>query len=61
MLYLVKSQNWYKIGCTRDLKRRMQMYMTHNPDFELIGTTTGYKVAEKKYHNSLSMYERRME
>jgi predicted GIY-YIG superfamily endonuclease len=36
MLYLIESGDYYKIGTTTDIKRRMQDYRTHNPDVELI-------------------------
>jgi len=34
--YVLKSGNYYKIGRTNDLKRRIKQYETHNPIIELI-------------------------
>lgn len=34
--YILRCQDWYKIGKTSNLKRRLLDYDTHNPDYELI-------------------------
>ena len=48
MLYLLKSGNYYKIGYTDNIEKRMDSYKTHNPDFILVGTKEGNKKEEFK-------------
>lgn len=50
MLYLIKSQQYVKIGFTTDLEKRMSIYTTHNPDFELLDTCIGTLKDEKSLH-----------
>jgi len=53
MIYLIKSNGFYKIGYTNgleSLKKRMGSYKTHNPSYKLIGLSNGDKKKEKELH-----------
>lgn len=39
--YLLKSGQYYKVGKTKDLNRRLAEYRTHNPSFRVIGVIEG--------------------
>ena len=56
MLYLLESGDYYKIGTTIDIKKRMQDYRTHNPNVELIDTCEGYEAEEKTLQNRLKKF-----
>jgi hypothetical protein len=43
MIYLLKSNNYYKVGYADNVESRLNAYKTHNPDFELIGVRQGTK------------------
>lgn len=54
MIYLLESSNYYKIGFTKDqdtLKKRLQSYKTHNPEFTLVELFEGDREEEKRLHN----------
>lgn len=54
MLYLISSGKYIKVGYVEDelaLSKRMKSYITHNPNFSLIGIANGDKNKEKYYHN----------
>ena len=53
MLYLIESQNYYKIGYAVDVKSRMKSYFTHNPDFKLLDECNGDEKIEAILHNRL--------
>ena len=53
MLYLIKSNSFYKIGYASNIKQRMTEYMTHNPEFVLLGTCKGELNDEKQWHKKL--------
>ena len=59
MLYFLKTEEYYKIGYTKDsgLESRLRLYATHNPLVELIGIKEGTIEDEQKYHVSFSNYE----
>ena len=50
MLYLIKSRDRFKIGYTSNLKKRLNTYLTHNPDIELLAYKQGNKNDEKELH-----------
>lgn len=45
----------YKIGFTTDLKARLSVYTTHNPNCKVIKVINGNKVDEMKIHNYLHL------
>ena len=51
MIYLIKSGNYLKIGYSQDIKKRLQNYLTHNPDIILLDTIEGDESMEKMLHN----------
>ena len=51
MIYLIKSGNYLKIGYSNDVKKRLQNYITHNPDIVLLDTIEGDESIEKMLHN----------
>jgi hypothetical protein len=55
MLYLIKSGEYFKIGfsSSSNLKRRIDAYLTCNPNFELLGIREGTRGEESKYHKCL--------
>lgn len=56
MLYFIKSGNYYKIGFSDNIEKRISCYMTHNPDFELIGLKEGDEEEELQYHEKYYDY-----
>lgn len=50
MLYLIKSENYIKIGYSENLEKRLQSYNTHNPNYQLIDTIEGDEDLEKTIH-----------
>lgn len=61
MIYLIESDNYYKVGYTKDWKERERAYNTHNPDFKLIGLKDGDKRVETQLHQLLSAYKYKLE
>ena len=61
MLYLIKSQNYIKIGFTDNLKKRLSEYNIHNPDYSLLDTCTGNQDDEHLIHKLLKNYKHRNE
>lgn len=57
MLYLVKTNEFYKIGFTTNVEKRMSTYTTCNPVIELLGIKEGTKNDESAYHLSFCNYE----
>lgn len=60
MIYLIKSNGYYKIGYTSNnnaFSRRMGAYKTHNPKFELIGVIPGDAKDEKRFHKKYKSYK----
>jgi hypothetical protein len=54
MVYLLKSNNYYKIGFTsKSIEKRMQMYSTHNPNCYLLQTINTYKKTKHKLESAL--------
>jgi len=41
MLYLIKTNNFTKIGYTKNLNNRISKYLTDNPTFEILGIKEG--------------------
>ncbi len=65
MLYLLRSfgpvksgkLNYiYKVGYTRNIKKRFEMYKSHNPYIQLISTREGEEFEEKLLHLFLHSY-----
>lgn len=56
MIYLIKSNNYLKIGYTKNIINRMQHYRTHNPEYQLLAYRGGNIQAEKLLHVLLSNY-----
>lgn len=53
MLYFIKSQNYCKVGYTKDTKAlfsRMRTYLTHNPSFQILDIRKGELEDEKFIH-----------
>lgn len=65
MLYFIKSQNYLKIGYTKDAdtyNRRIKDYRTHNPEMEIIEVTLeGSLKDEKTLHSLLKKFQYRAE
>lgn len=61
MIYLIKSGNYLKIGFAENVNKRMQCYITHNPDFELLDTKEGTTNDEKIIHKLCSPWLHRNE
>ena len=59
MLYFLKTEDYYKIGYTKDsgLESRLRSYVSHNPLVELLGIREGTRDDEKNYHTSFSKYD----
>lgn len=57
MIYLIESNNSYKIGYTTDLQKRLKAYKTHNPTFELITYKDGTQIDETNLLNLLKEYK----
>lgn len=57
MLYLLKNNNYYKVGFTKTketLLKRMNTYKIHNPEFILLGVKSGDYTEENYYHKLLN-------
>lgn len=50
MIYLIEQDQYYKIGYTSNLERRMKEYSTHNINFKLISTIEGDRTFEQVLH-----------
>lgn len=50
MIYLIEQDNFYKIGYTSNLERRLKEYSTHNINFKLIDIIEGDKSFEDLLH-----------
>lgn len=61
MLYLLKSENYLKIGYTNNLKERLKSYYTANPDIQLLHTIEGDKIDEAYLHNLFNDYHYKLE
>lgn len=61
MLYLLKSGNYLKIGYAKNIEERMKLYITHNPDFELIDKAEGTLLDEKELHKLCKRWQHRTE
>lgn len=56
MIYLIKSENFLKIGFTTDIYKRYHSYSVNNPNFEFLGLKEGDLGDEKYAHNFLKNY-----
>lgn len=56
-LYLIKSNNYLKIGIAKNIDNRLKQYKTHNPDFEIICTRDGTYSDEYFLHKILEKYK----
>lgn len=56
VLYLIKSRDRFKIGYTSNLKKRINTYLTHNPDTELLAYKQGSRTDEKDLHIKYKKY-----
>ena len=61
MVYLIKSGNYLKIGCTKNFTNRLKNYDTCNPDVEILGIRDGDFTDESTLHNLCSKYRFRDE
>lgn len=61
MIYLIESDNFYKIGFTENLKSRMKQYATHNSDYKLIDNFNGNKEDEKELHELCKEFHHSLE
>ena len=61
MLYLVKSQEWYKVGYAKNVAKRFKDYNTHNPSYVVLGVKKGTLEDEADYHNRWLSYPRKLE
>lgn len=61
MLYLIKSQEYVKIGYTDNLKHRLMEYNIHNPCYQLLDTCQGTMENEHTLHKLLKKYKHRNE
>ena len=58
-VYLIKSASfepntiYYKIGFTSNLLKRVQMYITHNPSYQLIQTVDVYGKTKRQLENAI--------
>lgn len=50
MIYLIESGEYYKIGYTQDLDKRLKQYATHNPNIKLIDSQDGDTKDENNLH-----------
>ena len=51
--YLVKSGNYYKVGFTNNIHRRINEYKTHNPQIEFIGFIFTYTKSGRNLETQL--------
>ena len=56
MLYLIKSNQYVKIGFTTDLEKRIKNYTTCNPDFEVLDTCIGTLKDESQLHKQIKKF-----
>lgn len=56
MLYLIKTNNFTKIGYTKNLNNRISKYLTDNPTFEILGIKEGTLKDEQYYHERFNDY-----
>ena len=56
-LYLIKSNNYLKIGIAKDINNRLKKYKTHNPDFKVLYTREGTYSDEYFLHKILDKYK----
>ena len=61
MLYLIKSQNYLKIGYTDNLKDRLRSYDIHNPQYELLDICNGTIKDETAIHHLVEKYNYKSE
>lgn len=61
MLYLIKSGNYLKIGYAKNIEERMKLYITHNPDFELLDKKESTLLDEKELHRICKKWQFRTE
>jgi hypothetical protein len=53
MLYLINTNNYYKVGYTKDaqsLLTRVAAYKTHSPEVKILGIRQGNKKEEKRFN-----------
>ena len=56
MIYLIKSNEYLKIGYTNNIGSRVKSYNTHNPDYEIVSVKSGSKVDEMRLHKLCRNY-----
>lgn len=61
MIYLIESTQYYKIGFTKNINKRMKSYSTHNPDYILIDSMDGTKNEELFLHNLCKNFHYKLE
>lgn len=57
MIYLIKNDNFLKIGYTKDTDERLKTYNTHNPDYELLAIREEDRKFETFLHYRFKQYQ----
>lgn len=57
MIYLIESNEYYKIGYAKDIKERMKAYETTNPNFKIISYKEGSIQDETCLHRLCKEYK----
>lgn len=50
---MVKSGNYYKVGYTSNLEKRLEAYNSHNPNIEVIDTVATYAKTKRHLENAI--------
>lgn len=61
MIYLIESENYYKIGYTKDLNQRLKSYNTVNPDYVVLLVEEGEISDETELHNLCKKFHYKLE
>jgi hypothetical protein len=61
MVYLIESDDYYKIGYTANLEQRIKSYNTCNPNFKIIDTRNGSKEDESALHTLCADFREKLE
>ena len=61
MIYLIESQDYYKIGYTKNITSRLKSYNTTNPNFTLLLTEEGDTTDESTLHHLCKEYRYKLE
>lgn len=61
MIYLIESDDYYKIGYTSNLEQRIKSYNTCNPNFKIIDTRNGSREDESALHTLCEDFREKFE